>query len=229
MGEGRQAVMVPLRQELGATHWLERVQREFVIAVIRAESLSLSLQLARVAIAAGLRQIEITSTSAQFTRAIAQLRETYPDCTIGTGTVVQATVAKDAISAGAQFIFAPYYCHDVMVVARDHNIAMVPGALTPTEIGTAWREGATAVKVFPIQSMGGPSYLKALAGPMGDIPLIPTGGITCQTAASYMQAGAIAVGLSTDLFPKHLVAQNNWNRIEQRIEQWHTALLKSGA
>ncbi|MGK7911009.1 MAG: keto-deoxy-phosphogluconate aldolase, partial [Synechococcus sp.] len=97
------------------------------------------------------------------------------------------------------------------------DIAMVPGALTPTEIGTAWRAGATAVKVFPIQSVGGAQYLKALKGPMGYVPLIPTGGVTCDNARSFLEAGAIAIGLATHLFPKDLVREQNWLAIEGSI------------
>ena len=112
-----------------------------------------------------------------------------------------------------------------MAVAHDHDVAMVPGALTPTEIGTAWAgEGATAVKVFPIQSVGGTRYLAALAGPMGDIPLIPTGGVTCENAGTFLRAGAIAIGLSTDLFPKALIQSGDFPALEARIRNWLVGL-----
>ena len=206
--------------QLTAAGWLQQIKQDRIIAVIRCESFEDSIQLADAAIAAGLRQIEITSTSADFPRAIASLREGYPTCTIGTGTVVDARVGREAIAAGAQFIFSPYCTAEVMELALNHDIAMVPGALTPTEIGGAWRAGATAVKVFPIQSVGGAQYLKALRGPMGHIPLIPTGGVSCDNARSFFAAGAIAIGLATDLFPKDLVRARDWQGIQHRICQF---------
>ena len=206
--------------QVTAADWLQQIKRDRIIAVIRCETVEISIRLAEAAIAAGLRQIEITSTSACFARAIAILRERHLNCTIGTGTVVDARVGREAIAAGAQFMFGPYLRSEVMELALKHDIAMVPGALTPTEIGTAWRAGATAVKVFPIQSVGGAQYLKALRGPMGGIPLIPTGGVSCDNAHTFLAAGALAIGLATDLFPQDLVRAENWHGIQQRIRQF---------
>jgi 2-dehydro-3-deoxyphosphogluconate aldolase/(4S)-4-hydroxy-2-oxoglutarate aldolase len=94
----------------------------------------------------------------------------------------------------------------------------VPGALTPTEIVTAWDSGATCVKVFPIEAVGGANYIKSLQGPLGHIPLIPTGGVTLENAKEFIKAGAIAVGLSGDLFPKPLIAAQDWDAIAQRAK-----------
>ncbi|MGK7907748.1 MAG: bifunctional 4-hydroxy-2-oxoglutarate aldolase/2-dehydro-3-deoxy-phosphogluconate aldolase [Synechococcus sp.] len=200
-----------------AAEWLQHIKRDRIIAVIRTGSQETSFRLVEAAIAAGLRQIEITSTSAGFTRTIAQLRARYPTCTIGTGTVLNAKVGREAIAAGAQFIFSPYLTVDVIELALQHDIAVVPGALTPTEIGTAWSAGATAVKVFPIQAVGGAQYLQALQGPMGHIPLIPTGGVCCGDAHKFFDAGAIAVGLGGSLFPKQLVGAQDWQGLEFHI------------
>ncbi|MEO0354933.1 MAG: bifunctional 4-hydroxy-2-oxoglutarate aldolase/2-dehydro-3-deoxy-phosphogluconate aldolase [Cyanobacteria bacterium P01_A01_bin.3] len=205
---------------LSAAEWLQQVKTDRVIAVIRTDELSISIKLAEAAIAAGMRHIEITSTSHRFTEAIAVLRERFPEIAIGTGTVVDEQVGKEAIAAGAQFVFSPYFTSEVMELALRQDIAMVPGALTPTEIGTAWRAGATAVKVFPIQSVGGAQYLKALKGPMGYVPLIPTGGVSCENARSFLDAGAIAIGLATHLFPKDLVREQNWLAIEGSIRSF---------
>ena len=202
---------------ISAADWLQQVKHDRVIAVLRTDEIAVSLKLAEAAIAAGMRQIEITSTSDRFSQAISILREHHPDITIGTGTVVDARVGKEAIAAGAQFIFSPYFTSEVMELAKKHDIAMVPGALTPTEIGAAWQAGATAVKVFPIQSVGGAQYLKALQGPMGYIPLIPTGGVSCDNARTLLEAGAIAIGLATHLFPKDLVRNKRWQAIEMNV------------
>ncbi|WP_227498602.1 bifunctional 4-hydroxy-2-oxoglutarate aldolase/2-dehydro-3-deoxy-phosphogluconate aldolase [Synechococcus sp. PCC 7336] len=205
---------------LTAAEWLQAVKRDRIIAVVRADDLALSLEMAEAAIAAGLKQVEITSTSADFVRAIASLRERYPEQIIGTGTVVDAAVGREAIAAGAQFIFSPYCTAEVLDLALQADVAMVPGALTPTEIGNAWRAGATAIKVFPIRAVGGAEYLQALRGPMGEIPLIPTGGISRANAASFLQSGAIAVGLATDLFPTSLIRAEQWTELSDRIRRW---------
>jgi 2-dehydro-3-deoxyphosphogluconate aldolase/(4S)-4-hydroxy-2-oxoglutarate aldolase len=97
-------------------------------------------------------------------------------------------------------------------------VPIVPGALSPTEIVTAWKAGASSVKVFPIQAVGGASYIKALQGPLGHIPLIPTGGVTLENAKEFIAAGAIAVGLSGELFPKPLIVAEDWEAIAQRAK-----------
>ncbi|MGB7416546.1 MAG: hypothetical protein WA902_20245, partial [Thermosynechococcaceae cyanobacterium] len=101
-------------------------------------------------------------------------------------------------------------------MAREHNIPIIPGALTPTEIVMAWQAGATCVKVFPVQSVGGSEYIRSLQGPLGQIPLIPTGGVTLENAVGFIEGGAISVGLSSSLFPKLSVQNQDWIEITRR-------------
>jgi 2-dehydro-3-deoxyphosphogluconate aldolase/(4S)-4-hydroxy-2-oxoglutarate aldolase len=96
------------------------------------------------------------------------------------------------------------------------GIPIVPGALSPTEIVTAWQAGASCIKVFPIEAVGGANYIKSLQGPLGQIPLIPTGGVTLENAKEFIIAGAVAVGLSGELFPKSLVVAEDWEAVAQR-------------
>ncbi|MBX2862950.1 MAG: ketohydroxyglutarate aldolase, partial [Leptolyngbyaceae cyanobacterium MAG.088] len=121
-----------------------------------------------------------------------------------------------AIASGIQFCFCPHTNPVLIEMAREHNIPIMPGALTPTEIVTAWQAGATCVKVFPVQSMGGHNYIHSLQGPLGHIPLIPTGGVMLENAAGFIEAGAIAVGLSSNLFSRPHIQEQNWSDITQR-------------
>jgi 2-dehydro-3-deoxyphosphogluconate aldolase/(4S)-4-hydroxy-2-oxoglutarate aldolase len=192
------------------------------IAVIRTDSIDLSLQLAKVAIEAGMGLVEITWNSDQPGETIAHLRHQFPHCAIGTGTVLSQEDLLQAVASGAQFCFTPHSEPELITSAVAHGIPIIPGAFSPTEIVQAWQRGATAVKVFPIKTLGGVDYIQALQGPLGQIPLIPTGGVTLANAQAFLAAGAIAVGLSGQLFPPNLVATKAWREICDLIR----ALLK---
>ncbi len=172
--------------------------------------------MAQAAAAGGIKLIEITANSDRPWDLIELLRAELPDCSIGTGTVLTMSDALNAISCGAEYIFTPHLDLSLIDAATTAEIPIIPGALTPTEIITAWHSGATAVKVFPIQSMGGASYLQVLQGPIAQIPLIPTGGVTVDNAPAFLAAGAVAVGLAGSLFPAAEIAQANWQSICDR-------------
>ncbi|PMB38824.1 keto-deoxy-phosphogluconate aldolase [Fischerella thermalis CCMEE 5319] len=198
--------------------WLTLVKKHRAIAVIRASQLELGRQMALAMVSGGIELIEITWNSANASELITKLRSELPDCTIGTGTLLNLEQLDNAISAGAQFLFTPHVDPTMIQVAVAENIPIIPGALSPTEIVTAWNYGATCVKVFPVQAVGGVSYIKSLQGPLGHIPLIPTGGVTLKNAQEFLQAGAIAVGLSSELFPKQFVETGNWQAISQQAK-----------
>ena len=167
---------------------------------------------------AGIRLIEITWSTPQAAELIEQLAGELPDCIVGTGTLLNLKQMQQAVRAGAEFLFSPHIDQGIIQAAIRQNLPVIPGALTPTEIVTAWTQGATCVKVFPIQAVGGAGYIKSLQGPLGHIPLIPTGGVTVENAAEFLEAGAIAIGLSSELFPKHLVISEDWDSIARRTE-----------
>lgn len=196
--------------------WLETVKQEQVIAVIRAFPKALGKQLAQAMQQGGIRLIEITWNSDQPEYLIPELRAEMPDCLIGTGTILNEDELQCAIAQGAQFVFTPHVNPQLIATANAHNIPIIPGALSPTEMITAWQAGATAVKVFPAEAVGGIDYIKSLQGPLSNIPLIPTGGVTLDNAQAFIEAGAIAVGLSSQLFPKLLIREGNWEAITQR-------------
>ncbi len=199
--------------------WLAGLRQHRAIAIIRAPDLTMGMRMAQAAVAGGFRLIEVTWTSDRPAALIQQLRSTLPpDCCVGVGTVLTATALKDAIAAGAQFCFMPHTDATLMAIAQAQAIPVIPGALTPTEIMAAWQLGAAGVKVFPCQAVGGPAYIRHLQGPLGHIPLIPTGGITVENGREYLQQGAIAIGIASDLFPKTLITQHDWEGIRQRCE-----------
>ncbi|MBD1805069.1 bifunctional 4-hydroxy-2-oxoglutarate aldolase/2-dehydro-3-deoxy-phosphogluconate aldolase [Microcoleus sp. FACHB-SPT15] len=196
--------------------WLTLLQQQRAIAVIRASRQSLGVQMAKAVVAGGMSVIEITWNSDRAAELISQLRLELPTCIIGTGTLLTQVQLQQAIEAGAQFLFTPHVDAALIAAAVDAGIPIVPGALSPTEIVTAWQAGASCIKVFPIEAVGGANYIKSLQGPLGQIPLIPTGGVTLANAKEFITAGAVAVGLSGELFPKPLVVAEDWVAIAQR-------------
>jgi 2-dehydro-3-deoxyphosphogluconate aldolase / (4S)-4-hydroxy-2-oxoglutarate aldolase len=193
--------------------YLKILEQYRAIAVIRSPEVELGLKMAHAVAKGGIKLIEITWNSQEPAKVISQLRTELPDCWIGTGTILNQLELKEAIACGAQFAFSPHVNLDLIQTAIALNIPIIPGALTPTEIITAWQAGATAVKIFPIQAIGGANYIQGLQGPLGNIPLIPTGGVTLNNAKTFIQVGAIAVGLSGQLFPQPLVKNQQWAAI----------------
>lgn len=194
-------------------NWLSKLQQHRVIAVIRASKLEQGRRMAQAVAAGGIQLIEITWNSAGAANLIDKLRTELPNCLIGTGTVLNLYELNTAIACGAEYIFTPHVDKEMIRASLAENIPIVPGTLTPTEIVSAWNAGVPCVKVFPVQSVGGASYIKSLQGPLGHIPLIPTGGVTLENATEFLNAGAIAVGLSGELFPKALVELEDWDSI----------------
>ena len=198
--------------------WLAVVGQQRVVAVVRSSQFEQGIQMAKAVAAGGIRLIEVTWNSDRAPDVIAQLRQDLPDCWIGAGTLLTVARQQQAIAAGAQFLFTPHVDIGMIKIAAEQEIPLVAGALSPTEIVQAWQAGAASVKVFPIGIMGGVAYIQALRAPLGNIPLIPTGGITIDNTPAFLQAGAIAVGLSSDLFPQAALLQGNWDAIALRTQ-----------
>jgi 2-dehydro-3-deoxyphosphogluconate aldolase/(4S)-4-hydroxy-2-oxoglutarate aldolase len=199
--------------------WLSQLQQHRAIAVIRASKIELARQMALTVASGGMDLIEITWNSDRAAELISQLRRELPNCTIGTGTLFNVQELQQAIACGAQFLFTPHVDLAMIQAAVAQDVPIIPGALSPTEIVTAWNHGASCVKVFPVEAVGGANYIKSLQGPLGKIPLIPTGGVNLENAKDFLDAGAIAVGLSSQLFPKHLVQAENWPAIAEQVKK----------
>lgn len=198
--------------------WLSQLQQHRAIAVIRAPKMAWGEQMALAVASGGMQLIEITWNSDNAAALISQLRTQLPNCIIGTGTLFNVQQLQEAIAAGVQFLFTPHTDPEMIKIAVSENIPIIPGALTPTEIVTAWTQGASCVKVFPVQAVGGANYIQSLQAPLGHIPLIPTGGVTLENAKDFLQVGAVAVGLSGELFPKKWVLEENWQAIAKQAK-----------
>lgn len=221
-GDGDMAVT---SAEITGAVWRSRLCQARGIAVLRAPSFAVGVAQATAIAAAGWTLIEITWTSDRPADLIAHLRTHLPHCCIGAGTVLTAAELEGAIAAGAQFAFMPHTQPDLIAQAITAGIPAIPGALTPTEIVMAWQAGASAVKVFPITALGGVTYLRHLRGPLGHIPLIPTGGVQGENGPALIAAGAIAVGLSTALMPPTALARQDWATITQNARHLRQKLL----
>jgi len=177
-----------------------RLREVGIIPIIRAPSADVVVPIAEALLQAGLPVCEITMTVPNAIEAIGAVAKRFAGkLLVGAGTVTNAETARRAVDAGAEFIVTPCLVPKVIEAAHTVNVAVLPGALTPTEVFEAFRLGGDMVKVFPVQAVGGAAYLRALRGPFPDIPLVPTGGVTLENVAEMFQAGAAAVGVGTEL------------------------------
>ncbi len=179
---------------------LQKIREVGLLPVLRADSEDEAIAIAHALEKGGVTVLEVTMTVPGAIDAIRRLlRETGDRILIGAGTVLDPETARACMLAGAEFIVSPALNVRTIEICRRYDIAVFPGALTPTEVVTAWESGADAVKVFPCSAMGGAKYLKALKAPLPQIELIPTGGVSLATAAEFLEAGAMALGVGGDL------------------------------
>jgi 2-dehydro-3-deoxyphosphogluconate aldolase / (4S)-4-hydroxy-2-oxoglutarate aldolase len=203
---------------------LDRLVQTGVVAVIRADSGKQLIDVCRALSAGGVSACEITMTTPGALEAIAQAsRELGDAALVGAGSVLDAATARAAILAGAQFIFSPVLNLEVIEMAHRYDCVAVPGALTPTEILTAWSAGADVVKVFPANHFG-PQYLRDIHGPMPQVKLTPTGGVDLTTAADWIKAGAVAVGVGSSLVKKELIAGAKWDELSALAKKYVEAV-----
>ncbi|NDL59170.1 bifunctional 4-hydroxy-2-oxoglutarate aldolase/2-dehydro-3-deoxy-phosphogluconate aldolase [Phytoactinopolyspora mesophila] len=176
-----------------------QLQETGVMAILRASSADRFGEICRVLVDAGVSCLEITLTSPGAVDAIASVRAELPSTVdVGAGTVTTPDEARAVLDAGAGFVVSPSVELDVIRTCAEAGVPVYPGALSPTEIITAWRAGASAVKVFPASAVG-PSYFKNVAGPFPDVRLMPTGGVALDHIGDWIRAGAIGVGLGGPL------------------------------
>ena len=179
---------------------IQRIRDIGVIPVVRASSAEEAIQIVDAIKAGGVSLLEITMTVPGAVQVIEQLAKRFGDeAIVGAGTVLDPETARACINAGARFIVSPALNLETIAWCRQQDEPVMPGALTPTEIVTAWNAGADFVKVFPCGALGGSNYIKSLKAPLPQIELVPTGGVTLATAATFIQAGAAAIGVGADL------------------------------
>jgi 2-dehydro-3-deoxyphosphogluconate aldolase/(4S)-4-hydroxy-2-oxoglutarate aldolase len=168
---------------------------------------------------AGIPIVEITMTVPGALNVIADLAQAMPDLVVGAGTVLDVEVARQCIDAGAGFVTSPGLDPRVVEFAIARDVLVMPGALTPSEVMAAWQAGADLIKVFPCAQLGGASYIRALKSPFPQIPLVGAGGVDHQTAADFIVAGAVAVGVGTELVPRRAVAARDGHWIGELVRR----------
>jgi 2-dehydro-3-deoxyphosphogluconate aldolase/(4S)-4-hydroxy-2-oxoglutarate aldolase len=199
---------------------LERMLASGIVGVVRTPSPETAQRAVQAVVAGGMDVVEVTFTVPNAVDVLREVaRSIGSDVLLGAGTVTDAEKAKAAIDAGARFIVAPNMDPDTVTTAVALGAVAIPGALTPTEVVNAMRAGADVVKVFPI-SVFGPSYLKALRGPLPDVLLMPTGGIEVENLYDYFAAGAAIVGVGGTLVQPKLVAAGEYATITERAKRF---------
>jgi 2-dehydro-3-deoxyphosphogluconate aldolase/(4S)-4-hydroxy-2-oxoglutarate aldolase len=194
---------------------LRQLRETGVIAVIRTDSPEQFTDVAASLVEGGIRFIEITMTTPNALELMHQCSKAFADqIQIGSGTVLDSETAQAAVSAGARFVVSPVFNPDVVRFCNRYAIPVMPGALTPTEVLTAWIGGADVVKVFPAR-IGGPKYFKDLKGPLPQVEILPTGGVNLQTAPEFIKAGACAVGIGAALVDPVAVEKGEFDVIRK--------------
>ena len=207
------------RQEI-----VERLEQSGVIAVIRLNSPENLEHIVDALARGGVRALEITMTTPNATEIIRNISATLSsEFLIGAGTVLSSEVAREVIDAGAQFVVSPVFNPEVIRVVHRYDKAALPGAFTATEIFAAWQAGADIVKVFPATAVG-PKYFKDIHGPLPQIKLTPTGGVTVENAEEFIRCGAVCLGVGSALLEKYKIQNRDWIGLEANARAFKSAV-----
>ncbi len=200
---------------------IQKIEEIGIVPVVRAASADEAMQAIDAIKEGGINVLEITMTVPGALKVIEAVTDKYgSEVLVGAGTVLDPETARSCMLAGAQFIVSPALNLETITICRRYGVPIAPGALTPTEVVTAWQAGADFVKVFPAGSVGGASYIKNLKGPLPQIKLIPTGGVSLKTAADFIKAGAVALGVGTDLVDVKAIREGNSQIVTERARQF---------
>jgi 2-dehydro-3-deoxyphosphogluconate aldolase / (4S)-4-hydroxy-2-oxoglutarate aldolase len=201
------------------------IERVGLIPVLRAKNAAQAHAVVKAMIAGGVTVVEVTMTVPGAIDVLKELKQEYGDkLLLGSGTVTTAEQAEATIDAGAEFVVSPSLHPAVIAMTKKKGKLSIPGSLTPTEVITAWNDGADYVKIFPCSAVGGASYLKSLLAPFPYLKLIPTGGVTLQTAEGFLRAGARALGVGSDLVNLAAVDAGNPETITETARAYLTVL-----
>lgn len=200
---------------------IDRIIDTGLIPVVRAESSDIAMRAVDAIREGGISVLEITMTVPGAIRVIEEVARRFGnDAILGAGTVLDSETARTCMLAGAQFIVSPALDLETISCCRRYSIPVMPGAMTPSEVVTAWKAGADFVKLFPANAVGGPSYIKALKAPLPQIQLVPTGGVSLKTAADFIKAGAAALGVGADLVDTAALRAGDDKAITARAKQF---------
>ena len=209
---------------------VERIREIGIVPVVRATSSAEAFEAVEAIRAGGIPILEITLTVPGAIQIIAELSRKIGDAAlIGAGTVLDAESARSCIDAGARFIVSPSLDLPTIDLCRRLDVPVFAGALTPTEIVTAWKAGADAVKIFPANAVGGATYLKSIKAPLPQIQLLPTGGVSLSNAADFIQAGAFALGVGADLVDLGAIRRGEAATITNKARQYVAAVAAARA
>jgi 2-dehydro-3-deoxyphosphogluconate aldolase/(4S)-4-hydroxy-2-oxoglutarate aldolase len=201
-----------------------------IVPVIRTSSAESAVLAVDAIYNGGVRAAEITMTVPGAVRALEKVADRFGDrIMLGAGTVLDPETARICMLAGAQFFVTPALRLSTIEMAKRYSKVICPGALTPTEVLTAWEAGADVVKVFPCGNVGGAKYIKALKGPFPQIEMIPTGGVNLETAGDFLKAGACAVAVGGELVDAKTISEGRYDIIEDRARQYLAAIAKARA
>ncbi len=199
-----------------------------LVPVVRTSTSEQAIQAVEAIYNGGVRAAEITMTVPGAVRALEKLADRFGDkILLGAGTVLDAETARICMLAGAEFLVCPSLRPATIEMAKRYSKVVCPGALTPTEVLTAWEAGADAVKIFPCGNVGGAKYIKALKGPFPQIEMIPTGGVNLETVGDFLKAGACAVGVGGELVDAKCMKDGRYDIIEERSRQFISAIAKA--
>ena len=198
---------------------LDRILSTGVVAVIRMKDTQRLKRVIEAIRLGGVKSIEITMTVPGAVQIIADLVKTVPDdVLVGAGTVTDVETANKVIDVGAKFVVGPILNVDIIKLCNQRGVVIMPGCYTPTEIFTAWKAGADIIKVFPATSLG-PKYFKDIRGPFPDLRLLPTGGVSVDNVGEWIAAGAVAVGIGSDLLDKKAIDEERYEVLTERAKR----------
>ena len=199
---------------------VEKLREIGLVPVLRAESEEQALGIAAAIADGGVTVLEITMTVPGAIRVMSRLTKDRPDILIGAGTVLDAETARMCMLEGAQFVVSPAQNLQTIEMCHRYSIPVLPGALTPTEVVTAWQAGADVIKVFPASALGGAKYLKSLKAPLPQVEMIPTGGVSLATAKEFLEAGSFALGVGADLVDTKAMAEGKPEKITESAKKY---------
>src|SRR5215831_3687687 len=201
-----------------------------IVPVVRTSSAEAAIRAVEAIYRGGVRSAEITMTVPGAIKALEKIADQFGDkIMLGAGTVLDPETARICMLAGAQFFVTPSLNVKTIEMAKRYSKVICPGALTPTEVVTAWQAGADVVKVFPASAVGGAKYIKALKGPFPQIEMIPTGGVNLETAGDFLRAGACAVAVGGELVDAKTIKEGRFEIIEDRARQYLAVIAKARA
>jgi 2-dehydro-3-deoxyphosphogluconate aldolase / (4S)-4-hydroxy-2-oxoglutarate aldolase len=201
-----------------------------IIPIVRTSSAETAIRSVEAIYKGGIRAVEITMTVPGAIRALEKVADRFgSQLVLGAGTVLDPETARACMLAGAEFFVTPALRPSTIEMVKRYSKVICPGALTPTEVLTAWEAGADLVKIFPCGNVGGPKYIKALKGPLPHIEMVPTGGVNLETAGDFLKAGACAVAVGSELVDGKSAKEGRFDVIEDRARQYLAAIARARA